>query len=88
MQARIAYSTYFVGIGASGLYGLYTTNKDFNAIKQTRQHKDSMSELIQYSRQCGYGFLIGLCFGTMWPSAVVYKTYLMINNLDVITKNN
>lgn len=96
MLARIAYSTYFTGIGASGLYGLYTTGKDFEARKKYKQEENPntiepepmISEFIRFSGECGMGFTLGLCFGVMLPVVIVGKTFSMIRELNVITKNN
>jgi len=34
MLTRIAYLTYFAGVGASGLYGTYLSSNDFEAKKR------------------------------------------------------
>jgi hypothetical protein len=94
MLARIAYSTYFGGIVAGGLFGTYLSAKDFENQKKIEQEADpdivepQISEFIRYSGRCGIGFTIGLLSGLMWPVAMVGKTISVIDKLDIITKNN
>lgn len=91
MLARIAYTTYFTGIGASGLY---CANKDFEARKKYEQEeeldivKPMISEFIRFNGKCGIGFALGLCFGVMWPIAAIGKTFSTLDELITITKNN
>jgi hypothetical protein len=94
MLARIAYSTYFGGVGASGLYGTYVCAKDFENEKKNERTQDSdsvelqISEFIRYSGWCGLGFAVGLLSGLMWPVAMVGKTISVIDKLDNVTTNN
>ena len=94
MIARIAYSTYFGGVVASGLYGTYLSAKDFENEKTNERAQDpdivepQISEFIRYSGRCGLGFAVGLLSGLMWPVAMVGKTISVIDKLDNVTTNN
>lgn len=88
MLFRIAYSTYCAGIGASGLYGVYVSDKEFNVDKQTKKYSSQQTEFITYNAYCVVGLTLGMFVGIVWPIAVVGKTFSMISNINAITKNN
>jgi hypothetical protein len=89
--ARIAYSTYFAGIGLNGLYGIYLSNNDTKEIcnlYNSQSKKSHMCEFIDYSAKCGYGFACGILYGSLWPFGLIGKTFSIMDKLDLITKNN
>ncbi len=94
MFANIALKTYVAGVGASGLYSLYLSSNDFEAKKRLEKEEypdifePKLSEFLRYSGSCGTGFALGLAFGIMWPVALIGKSFLFINQLDIISKNN
>ncbi len=93
MLAKIACSTYFAGVGASGLYGIYLSSKDYKNLEKANAHDlnnkpDHLKKFIGYSGTCGIGLLIGCLSGLMWPAALVGKTLSCIDDMDLITKSN
>lgn len=79
MLTRIAYITYFAGVGASGLYGTYLSVIDFENEKKNEREtnpdfvKIQLYEFIRYSSRFGIGFMVGALSGLMWPVVIVGK---------------
>ena len=89
MFARILYRIYFAGIGASGLGGIYLSDKDHQNDKKNKKELDrTLDEYIGYSSRCAVGFTYGLICGVVWPMSLVGKTFSLMNQSSLITKNN
>jgi len=89
MFARILYRTYFAGVGASGLGGIYLSDKDHQNEKTNKKELDrTIDEFIGYSARCGVGFIYGLICGVVWPMSLLGKTFSLMNQSSIITKNN
>lgn len=94
MLAKIAYSTYFIGIITSGLFGLKASFNDFE--KKCEYDKKENPKIMESTLSifckcygaCGKGFILGSIFGVVWPITLVGETISVINKIDTISKNN